>query len=380
MRIGIDARMYNEGLGIGRYISKFVEHLERAGGDHTYVIFLTKKNWDSPIPQNDRFVKACMNIHWYSFAEQIFLPFFLLSYHLDLVHFPHINVPIFYPKRFIVTVHDLILIKHPLSATSAASTRHPFMHAIKHRGYKLILWVALHRAAHIITVSESVKKDVLALSGRREHDVSVIYEAAETLMPAHKCTTLGHLSGIKFFFRAGNAYPHKNIDGLLDAFVRAKKVYPDIHLVLCGQEDFFQKRLVERIRHMQLTESITHLGQVSESCLSWLYTHAYAYIFPSFEEGFGLPAVEAFLNNCPVLSSRIPVLEEICGSAALYFDPRDTSDIARVLELIIEHPELRDDLIEKGKIRARDFSWERLAQETVRVYTRYAFHKGSKRL
>ena len=368
MRIGIDARMVNEGLGIGRYIARLLLHLERVDSPHTYVVFLTRKNWDTYQPHDSRFTKVCIDIHWYSLAEQCILPFILMWYRLDLVHFPHVNVPIAYPGRFVMTVHDLILIKHPLSATSAASTRNPIIHAVKHFCYRVVLRIALRRAAHIITISESVKRDIRNFIRLPEDGISVTYEAADPLPDPEICKSLDRFSQVMFFFRAGNAYPHKNLEGLLSAFKRVREKYPDTFLLLCGQEDFFQKRIIERIAREGLSDSVIHLGDVSDACLSWLYTHAFAYVFPSFEEGFGLPAVEAFLHGCPVLASDILVLKEVCGSAALYFDQNDPDDIARAMVSILIHRERRLFLISEGKKRAQLFSWDRLAKETELVY------------
>ncbi|MDP2630337.1 MAG: glycosyltransferase family 1 protein [Candidatus Uhrbacteria bacterium] len=371
MRIGIDARMVNEGLGIGRYIARLLLHLENVDSNNTYIVFVTRKNWNAYQPKDSRFTKVCVDIHWYSIAEQCILPFILMWHRLDLIHFPHVNVPIVYPGRFIMTVHDLILIKHPLSATSAATTRHPGIHAAKHFCYRVILGIALRRAAHIITISESVKSDILNFFSLSETDISVTYEAADPLPAPDTCRTLDRFLKVKFFFRAGNAYPHKNLEGLLSAFKRARAAQPDTYLLLCGQEDFFQRRIIDRIAEAGLSDSVIHLGSVSDSCLSWLYAHAFAYVFPSFEEGFGLPAVEAFLHGCPVLASDIPVLKEVCGPAALYFDPNNVNDIARAMVTILTQQERRLFLISKGEKRAKMFSWDRLAKETELVYTRY---------
>lgn len=364
--------MFNEGLGIGRYIARLLLHLEHVDSHNTYIVFLTRRNWNSYQPKDSRFEKVCIDIHWYSIAEQCILPFILMWYRLDLIHFPHVNVPILYPGRFIMTVHDLILIKHPLSATTAASTRNPAIHAVKHFCYRIILRVALSRAAHVITISESVKEDIRKFLSIPQDKISVTYEATDPLPDSEICTTLDRFLKVTFFFRAGNAYPHKNIEGLLSAFKRVREGHPDTYVLLCGQEDFFQKRIIKRIAEAGLSDSVIHLGNVSDACLSWLYTHAFAYVFPSFEEGFGLPAVEAFLHGCPVLASNIPVLKEVCGPAALYFDPNNPDDIARAMVAILTHREKRLFLISEGKKRAQLFSWDRLAKETELVYTESA--------
>jgi glycosyltransferase involved in cell wall biosynthesis len=363
--------MYHEGLGIGRYIAKLITHLEKVEGGHTFVIFLTKKNWNAYQPSDARFRKVCIDITWYTIAEQMLFPFVLYWHRIELMHFPHMNIPILYGGRFIVTIHDCILIKHPRSATSAASTRNPLFHAIKYRAYRCVIWSALHRARHIIAVSQSVKKDIMMLFAIPSEAISVIYEAAERLPSPGACAMLEQFRTTDFIFYAGNAYPHKNLDGLISAFEMLHRARPALSLLLCGQEDFFQKRFVSAIHTRGLSDAVIHLGSVSDACLSWLYTHARAYIFPSFEEGFGLPAVESFIHGCPVLASDIPVLREICGSAALYFDPHDVPAIARAIERILDDEALRSSLADAGSRRSAIFSWTRLAQQTFHTYTQY---------
>ncbi len=372
MRIGIDARMLDEGLGIGRYIAKLLSHLEAIQSDDTFVVFLTKKNWNTYQPKTSRFVKVLAHVHWYTFAEQFVMPLHYLVQRLDLVHIPHINAPLLYPGRFVMTIHDLILVKHPLSATSAASTRHPLTHRIKYACYRFTLACAVRRASHIITVTEVVKNDIVTIFGRSKHDISVTSEGADPLPNATVCTELQRFTNTRFFFRAGNAYPHKNVEGLLVAFGRLHLEYPHILLLLCGQDDFFQKRIAALIKTMDLADVVFHLGSVSDACLAWLYAHAYAYVFPSFEEGFGLPAVEAFLQGCPVLAADIPVLREVCGSAALYFNPGSSDDIMAAMKNVLNDPAIRPSLIRAGNERSGQFSWDRLAKETMFVYTRFS--------
>lgn len=370
MVIGIDARLYQEGLGLGRYIAKILLHLEGVESPHTYVVFLTKKNWHLYEPKNPRFRKVLADIHWYTLAEQFVLPFIFLREKLDILHVPHFNAPIFYPKKYILTIHDLILIKHPRSATSAASTRNPLIHLLKYRAFRFIIRHVVRRASHIIAVSSSVKKDIMKEFGILNDRISVVYESADPLPPAEQCASLPIKENEIFFFYAGNAYPHKNLDVLLDAFQIIAKQYPSVKLFLCGQDDFFRKRITEKIGGMGFASKVTHLGTVSDACLHWLYVHACAYVFPSLEEGFGIPAVEAFAHHCPVLASNIPVLQEVCGDAAQFFDARKPDEIAMAMKDMLEHPEKREQLIKKGAERAGLFSWDRAASETSAIYRR----------
>src|SRR5258708_3370943 len=114
MRIGIDARFYGSvGKGLGRYTSELISHLEKIDNGNDYVIFLRASNFKSYVPKNPRFTKVLAEFPWYTWSEQVRYPKLLNSHMLDLMHFPHFNVPFFYRKPFVVTVHDLILLSHP---------------------------------------------------------------------------------------------------------------------------------------------------------------------------------------------------------------------------------------------------------------------------
>jgi len=369
MIIGIDARMYQEGLGIGRYVEQLLKHLERVDTNNEYRIFLRKKNFDVYTPQNPRFKKICADYYWYSFSEQLFFPFLLLWHRIDCMHFPHFNVPFLYPKKYIVTIHDLIMVTFPLSASSAASSRNPWIHKIKYAAYRWILSITVQRAVHIITISECVKKDIVEHLGVSQKKISVIYEAADT---THTCalTSATLPTSVKkpYILYTGNAYPHKNLEGLLQAWKELIVDPEPLFLILCGQEDFFFKKIQVRIKELGLADRVQHLGFVSEDILCQLYRNASACILPSFKEGFGLPALEAMIHETPVIVSSGTCFEEILSDAAWYMDPISPHAIANAIRTLMHNPLLQDTLKKKGRIRALHYSWNQTAQQTFYVY------------
>ena len=134
--IGIDARFFGSiGKGLGRYTQKLIENLEKisaqggpaSGWDNQYFVFLRKENFDEYQPRNKNFQKVLADYQWYTFAEQIRMPLLLNKLKLDLVHFPHFNVPFFYRKKFVVTIHDLILLQFP---TVRGTTLNPIFYKI----------------------------------------------------------------------------------------------------------------------------------------------------------------------------------------------------------------------------------------------------------
>ena len=172
MKIGIDARLWGA-TGVGRYLEELVENLAKIDKKNHYVLFLTKKHKNLSLP-GPTWEKRIANIRWHSVKEQILMPLILWREHLDLVHFPYFSVPIFYPGKFVVTIHDLILDHFE---TGQATTLPWFLYKIKRLGYKLVIWVALKRAVKIITVSEATKNKIVEHYKINPGKVVVTYEA-----------------------------------------------------------------------------------------------------------------------------------------------------------------------------------------------------------
>ncbi len=174
MKIGIDGRLINQ-TGVGRYIQELINNLQLLDKVNTYLIFLPADTAQKFKVQNSKFKVQGINIRWHSLKEQILMPWILWKEHLDLVHFPYFSVPIFYPGKFIVTIHDLILDHFD---TGKASTWPWFIYKLKRLGYKLVMWIALHRAAKVITVSEATKKEIVDHYKIKPEKIEVTYEAA----------------------------------------------------------------------------------------------------------------------------------------------------------------------------------------------------------
>ena len=365
MRIGIDARLYKPGLGIGRYIEQLLKHLELYDTENEYVIFLRKENWDSYQPANRNFYKILADYPWYGWREQIFFPKLLTRERLDLVHFPHFNVPIFYHGPYVVTIHDSIMQKMPISSRRAATTLHPLLYTLKYTLYSLVLKNAARRARAIITVSHASEDDLVTYLHIAKKKIFVIPNGVTTLpLPAHQVPSLPK----PFFLVVGSAYPHKNLDFLLTVWKKISKQYVQYHLVLCGQEDYFSALLRAKISQEGLEARIHHIGTVSEQELAWLYQNTVALICPSLEEGFGLPAIEALSFGTLVIASRIPVFQEILGNAALFFDPRDPGELIGNIEKIVTDKSVRVKFQSIGPKQIQRYTWNVVAKSTLAVY------------
>lgn len=367
-RIGIDARMYHYGYGIGRYIQQLIAALEKVGDDNQYYIFLEKKMWDLYQPTNAAFHKVQANFPWYSLQEQMRLPLLVKKYHIDLMHYPHFNVPLISPAPFIVTIHDLTMFTSPHSARIAASTRSRLRYEIMYAAYRFIIRSAVARARHIITVSQTAKKDLVNYLHIPPDRITVVYNGntRHEIKPIRPADIQD-----SFYLCVGSSYPHKNVTLVIDAWNELVRQGFRVPLVLCGQEDIFRDRIVAYIRDRGLTGSITHLGMVSEAELSWLYGHAKGLIVPSLQEGFGLPSAEALRYNLPSLTSRLPVFEEILGDCALYFDPHDVHDLTRVILRYDADAHLREQLRTACHARESRYNWDNAAKQTNALYQKF---------
>lgn len=355
------------GKGLGRYVERLVENLEKLDSQNKYIIFLRKENWDYYTPKFSNFKKVLADYPWYSLKEQIMMPLAVRREKLDLVHFPHFNIPIFCSTKFVATIHDLILLQFP---TPRATTLGPLLYKIKYFGYRLVIGLGLRRAKKVITVSDCTKKELVKFFKINPEKIEVTYEACDGVeygqlkMPERK-----HLVkfGIKkpYLLYVGNAYPHKNLEGLMKIF---PKLNLDCQLVLVGREDYFYKRMKEEIKGKPIEKNIIFTDFVSEAILADLYRNAQVYVFPSFVEGFGLPGLEAMSYGLPLAASNSSCLPEIYGDAAIYFNPKDEQDIMEKIKFVWTDEPTRQNLIKLGLEQVKKYSWKNLAEKTLQIY------------
>jgi glycosyltransferase involved in cell wall biosynthesis len=280
---------------------------------------------------------------------------------LDVLHYP-LTVPIpRSPAPGVVTLHDL---QHrELPEFFSAAER-----AYRARAYDR----AARNAAHVISVSEHGRAAAIELLGLDPARVTAIpwgldhdrfrpgpvEDDAELLAP--------YRLPERFLLYPANLWPHKNHEALLRALARCGR--PDLTLVLTGQP-FRRLGELERLAgELGVGERVRHLGYVPSAVVPALYRAATALAFPSLYEGFGGPPLEAMACGCPVASSRAASLEEVCGDAALYFDPSDVDELAAALHHVVGNTELRDELRRAGLERAAGFTWDKAASAHLDVY------------
>ncbi len=366
MKILIDARLYGlENAGLGRYAVNLIDQLAKLDKANDYVLLLRKKYFEELVlPKN--FKKVLADFQHYSLGEQLLLPKIILAEKPDLSHFLHFNVPIRFKGKLVVTIHDLLMHRQKgLEAT----TLNPAFYYLKRLGYKKVFLEAVKKAAAIIVPSNFVKEDVIKTYKLDPKKVFVTYEGVD--LPGIKeknndreILTKYNLEPRKYFLYIGNAYPHKNLKRAIEAVVQSRST-----LAISGARDVFLERLQKLVGDLHAKDNVKLLGFVPDEEIAVLYKNSIAFVYPSIMEGFGLQGLEAMTSETLLLASEIPVFKEIYKDNAIYFNPFDFSDIARKMEIAKEMSEpRRKEIIAKAKKFVSNYSWKKMAQETLEVY------------
>ncbi len=174
----------------------------------------------------------------------------------------------------------------------------------------------------------------------------------------------------KYFFYTGNAYPHKNLERLVEAVVDLNKTLnQEVHLKIASSRDVFVKRLEKSIKKLEAGKYVELLGFVPDERLRSLYKNSVAFVFPSLSEGFGLPGIEAMEATTLVLASDIPVFKEVYEDNAIYFNPLDFTSIEKTMRNVFEMDEnTRKKRILKAQKFVKRYSWAKMARETLKIY------------
>ncbi|MBI4426985.1 MAG: glycosyltransferase family 4 protein [Candidatus Magasanikbacteria bacterium] len=405
MKIGIDARMYGpKQAGLGRYVQQLITGLFEIDSENEFVFFV--RDVRDPLLTSPRSAElraeaykgegkvrvVVANIPWYGLAEQIKFKKIIQKEKVDLMHFPHWNVPLFYNDPFVVTIHDLIMYHYP---RPEATTLGPIKFWLKDRAHRIVLRHAVSRAKKLIVTSEFTKQDVLKTLGVPAEKMAVVYQAPFERNKKQETNKL-QIKNYKlkitkpYVLYVGNAYPHKNLGRLLKAWgIFQNKCSSNYQLVLVGKRSLFYDRLFTSSHHHIITSSheqfnnppageagltikqsgdIIFTDFVTDAELAVLYQNARLYVFPSLYEGFGLPPLEAQRYGAPVISSSASCLPEVLGESALYFDPENVEQMADAIQRGLTDEDVRFQLKRNATENLKRFSGERMAREIKKIY------------
>jgi glycosyltransferase involved in cell wall biosynthesis len=254
-----------------------------------------------------------------------------------------------------LTVHDIIEKTHPQSFFAAPVNAY--------------LMSGIPKATHIIAVSEYVKQEIIKYYNIADSKISVIYNGIDTAF--HQNIHAAKSSRTSpVVLSVGSDHPRKNLKTTLQVISILKKTYPNVLLLKIGAPGLLsgRKELVQIINKLGLQDNIQIIDSASQEELINAYRTADALLMPSYQEGFGMPILEAMASGCPVVCSNTTSLPEIAGDAAILHDPEDSTSFANSISELFESGGIKQAFINKGLKRVKEFSWEKSAQQVHELY------------
>ena len=367
MRIALDLRTATDHFpGIGRYAKNLAGAMVPLLGEGDQVLFVCQPG-QSVLPNSrestgERVLVAEVPSSPFSLSQQWSVPAVLRRHGASVYHSLYYLMPYGPGVPTVVTIYDLIPLRLPHHVPAATRIL-----------FRVFVQMALRTASHVVVISEATRRDLLARYRLPSESVTVIPLAVEPAFrpqPREAVRALCARLNLpdRYVLYVGSNKPHKNLVRLVEAWARMQpRSFP---LVIAGYWSEAYPEVKRRIEGLGLGGAVRLVGPMREEDLPALYSGALLFTFPSEYEGFGLPVLEAMACGVPVVAARVSSLPEVAGDAALFVDPRDLDALAQRMDELLGNEGLRKHLAEKGLERAREFSWERCAAETLRVYER----------
>lgn len=367
--VAFDARYVSDRYhGIGRHAFGLVEAMSRLDSGRSYVIF------HDPSAPNERFdlmgLSARPNVRLravrmalYSPREQLQWPLLIRQEGVRLFHSPYVTMPLASPVKSVITVHDVILERHPEFVPPSWQGRL----------YRFAAGMAIRRSSAILTVSSHSQLELDRVYPAARGKSTVLYSGVDaTFQPDFSS---GQSEQVRrryrlpdrFILALGTGRPHKNIETLLDAFARL----PDRSLFLVAAGPFdtrFPDELQRRAERLGVVDRLIRPGLVREGDLATLYALATVFVFPSIVEGFGLPVIEAMACGTPVITSSTSAMPEAAGDAGVLVEPTNVASMATAIQRVVGDEPLRARMREKGLAQAARFTWDQAARVAIDVY------------
>lgn len=369
MKVGFDARLISS-LGIGRYISGLLPPLGEILQDRLLVITRPAELALVRALTGGRATLVVSDAPPYRLAEQSMFLLSLLRRDVSLMHFPHYNLPVAYPRPFVVTIHDLF------------SFRFPEIHAgsLPRSVNQVLIRNAALRARAIITPSRATADEVAERFPAAAQHIRPIAEAASERFrpdrnPAAESAWQRYFGiRVPYLLYLGQWKAYKNVPLLIEAFARLVAQHPNVQLVIAGHDPRHPE--VTAARDQLPAGSLVLPGHLPDDAVPELYRGSAAVVMPSRAEGFGLPVLEAMACGVTVVCSDIPVLRELADGVAIFCHPYSADSFAAGMTAALNQNQER---IREGIERAAQYSWRKAAEETVDVYERALAPRPSKR-
>jgi glycosyltransferase involved in cell wall biosynthesis len=354
-KVGIDTSVLDKNqTGTAVYVKGLIEGIRNLNSDQLELVLF---KGPKPVKRKNiltKFVNLGLELFWL----HIKLPYLVTKLKLDLLHMPANLCSAFAPCLQITSILD------------ANFMRYPKTYDTLYRLYAQVFFrIAAKRSARIIAISQAAKKDIVRYFKAAPERIELIYPGlAHRESDPEKSEYATKFKPYIFF--SGAIEPHKNLLRLVQAFAQVIDVckLKDYNLVIAGSFGHDYVNLVNLIEKLGLKKKVHLLGYVEDEKLAELYKNASLFVFPSLNEGFGFPPLEAMQYGVPVATSGVSSLPEVIGKAAHFFDPLDVSSISRVISLLLTDKNKRVELIDSGYRRIKNFSWESSALKTRELY------------
>jgi glycosyltransferase involved in cell wall biosynthesis len=364
-----DARLVlRQPTGIGRYIASLVAELLRLAPETSFHLLRRADPWPGyrletlGAPNLTHHVTRLPHM---SLRQHVEIPRLASSLGADLLHYPHFDAPVWFGEVPVVaTIHDT----KELPGSGLESD----LPLSRRLALRFLLKRTLRKASAVISVSRATSDALEVLVPGSSKRAAVVYEAADPDFRPVSDRSVAELRRQRslerpFILTVSERRPHKNIEGLLRAYARSKS-RASHDLIIVGRP-WREYRGPERtIEELGLGDAVRILGDVAHDELVAFYTAADVFALVSFYEGFGLPLLEAMACGTPVVASGTSATGEITGEAGVAVDPVDDASIADAIDRVVLDRSLHSALVERGRQRESEFTWERAAEETLGVY------------
>jgi glycosyltransferase involved in cell wall biosynthesis len=371
MKIGIEAqrifRKKKHGMDI--VALELIRNIQTIDNENQYVIFV-KDDEDFDVIEESKNVKiVTIKGGPYPYWEQVLLTKAVKEHGVELLHCTSNTAPLNLSIPLVVTVHDIIYLE---KWNFSKGTLYQIVGNLYRR------WnvpPVVKKSAMIITVSDFERKRIKEHFGLNDDQVRTVYNGVGDHFK--RVTDAVTLASVKqkyalpdnFVFYLGNTDPKKNIIGVmrtLSLLRRQNKL--NFQLLMLDIDREFLHRIADQIGDPEILSYISFSGYVPNNELPAIYSMARLFLYPSLRESFGIPILEAMACGVPVVTSDTSSMPEVAGNAALFANPNNPEEIAEKITLLLEKPDLANDLILKGLLRSRQFSWKNNALETLNLY------------
>jgi glycosyltransferase involved in cell wall biosynthesis len=359
LRVGIDAHMVGgHETGNETYVKGLVDGFKATPDGLDLVVYKVGPPWTTG-SAHVRFQSLTTANPYVRLGAELAIR--SMAQRLDILHMSY-TAPLWATTPVVLTVHDICFVTNPewFSERDSRVLREQVPRSIR-------------QAAHVITDSRDARSKIIEhYRVRDDHITAIPIGAGSGAEPIDAAAAKSELEAIgvsperPYVLTVGNLQPRKNLVRLVNAFKALVQQGRDIDLVVVGPRHYRSDDAVEAAAGVN--ERVHFTGYVTDRQLAAAYRCATLFVFPSLYEGFGLPALEAMAHGVPIASSDAGSLPEVCGEAAVYFDPLSVDAIAGSIDRLLQDAELRRRLVAMGASRVKEFTWARTAAMTLEVY------------